>query len=89
MFVAVTVFGVWLGWNLPQVRELERILEQGVSVCPENGRHVLHKVPLSWRILGAEPVSFLWLQHDASDSELSRIRALFPETATIHAEPDR
>jgi hypothetical protein len=87
--------GCWLGWNLHQVRERQKLLkawethldyfgyfgwiDTDLVVGPPHWDS--GKLPFCWELLGAKPVEILTLPaHQFSDSEADRIRRLFPET---------
>ena len=93
MFVVVTVFGCWLGWNLQQVRERERFLREipsrggsfyALTGVPQYPPVKLRPIsaPFVWSWLGATavPADAISLPHDKfSRDEIERARRLFPE----------
>jgi hypothetical protein len=87
LFVVVTVFVLWLGQTLPAARravaEREAVMKRCISICDENSATVRHKLPITWRFLGAKPVWFLNVHYEADADELERVRALFPESEEI------
>ena len=94
LFVVVTMFGVWLGWNVKQVRERERFLteipirggtfDDTIPVCSPLGTMPTppDPVPLVWSWLGARSISTnsVSLPSDRfSPDEIIQIRRLLPE----------
>jgi hypothetical protein len=94
LFLVVTVFCCWLGWNLSWVRERERVRQdigwRGATIrTPGFHADVNRRMPKTaspttmpaiWTFLGAEP----WGSIDLPESEFTeddrrRIQALFPE----------
>ncbi len=85
LFVVVTVFGVWLGWNLHQVQERNRLMDH-IAACGGHcamGESVAFEttpVPLAWSLLGAEFVGYIELPVGSfSTKDRSHIQPLFPE----------
>lgn len=81
LFVLVTVVGLWLGWNLHQVRQRDAFskrigLQEGIFSL-----HVLERrMPITWSLLGAKREYRFNLRRDEfGDAEIERIRVLFPE----------
>ena len=85
MFVLVTVFAIWLGWNVRQVRQRAEV----VSQVEANGGWVLRtspglmatsgNLPFSWWLVGARPVYTVSLDRDYEPAKQARIEQLFPE----------
>ena len=86
LFVIVTVFACWLGWNLHQVREREALLAsirtRRIRVFNFTG-HQHPALPISWRLLGAEAVTqFQGISMpggEFAEDERENMRAHFPE----------
>jgi hypothetical protein len=94
MFVVVTLFGCWLGWNLHLVREREKLLNMFAAddkmivftrsrfpfALPPPGIEAKPSMPLAWRILGAEPIFQIScpLEERMTD-KFGRVESLFPE----------
>lgn len=80
MFVVVTVFAVWLGWELKFVNARRNFPGTALmSRETEEGQH-----PPFWRRwLGDEAVSAWYFPNNAPDDLLSRARELFPESRII------
>src|SRR4051812_27174232 len=83
LFVMVTVFGCSLAWNLPSVRARHEALQWCYSACAENAPGKRHEIPISWRLLGAEPVWCLVITREVSREEAARLGALFPEAGIL------
>jgi hypothetical protein len=87
LFVMVTVFGIWLGYQMNWIRQRERAIEDGeVGLIIGAGPNIPHPTPQPppWtlRLFGAQAnygYGFV-TSPDATDAELERLRALFPET---------
>jgi len=77
MNVVVTL-AAWLGWNLHQVRERERMLHQG-GISYFSGFGSLRCMPLTWRLLGARAVYSIGLGSLYTDENLLLYRTAFPE----------
>jgi hypothetical protein len=98
LFVVVTVFGCWLGYQLNWIRERHSLIdapqqtgvdpEYGVTLIPMSLRAPLQvetkDAPWPLRWLGERGVYTLYLRDDMPESEVAHICALFPE-----AEIDR
>lgn len=85
MFVALTLIGCWLGWNVPQIRERRQLLDSlraREAVIREGDPLVGRPLPLSWRLLGAQPVYYIELKLSrTSEDDFRAIDRLVPETA--------
>jgi hypothetical protein len=92
LFLVVTVFASWLGWELHVVRERQairqRIAESGGKIySSEESEYLLTslgmvtecRIPFWREWLGDEPVGFITLKTSASDAELKKARLAFPE----------
>ncbi len=86
MLVVVTIVCAWLGWSLRQLHQREIVrqfvlanrgkIESGAPSRPWKS------LPLSWRILGEQPVSLIDLRGRPSyftDEDRSYIQSYFPE----------
>ena len=82
MLVLVTVFALWLAWELYWIRERHALLQD------ENV--YISSVGLSWKGASRWPLSWfgesgigtaIILPSEATDAELARARWLFPETS--------
>jgi hypothetical protein len=90
LFIVVTLFACWLGWNLNKVRQREQVLRQknitsaGMDWATKQPRQTPPQhFPFSWRLLGEQPLHILGVHGGLSPDELKRLQALFPE-AEIH-----
>jgi hypothetical protein len=87
MFVLVTIFACWLGWNLYQLRERDRFAQEielhGGNVVPSMpGFEASGRLPWSWRLLGARPFVFVLVGAGDRRDDWDRIERFFPE-ATV------
>ncbi len=88
LFVVVTVFACWLGWNVNRVRQRNHLIEHPrqldhqpspapywVIRCDED------KLPIAWRMLGARHDWATWLVQNESltEAELRRAAILLPD----------
>jgi len=90
LFAMVTVVSVLTGWvvyQLSWIRQRDRAIENGeVGIIVSGGAFIAHPAPKQppWqlRLFGAQAVTDFGLvtNRSASDVELERLRALFPET---------
>jgi hypothetical protein len=87
MFIVVTVGTLWMGRSLKAARhavdERAVVMKRCHSVCDENSPSVRHRLPITWRLLGAKPIWLLGVRYDANSDELERLHSLFPESADI------
>ncbi len=98
LFVVVTVSACWLGYQLNWIKERHSLIgaPQQTGVEPEYGIALMpmsllaslqvesKDAPWPLRWLGERGVCTLYIRDNMSESEVARIRALFPE-----AEIDR
>jgi hypothetical protein len=80
----MAVLCLWLGWGLYKVRPREGAVQYlntaGANVSTNTVRMPWRLIPLSWRLLGAEPVSSIHVYGGVcEDYDREHIRALFPE----------
>jgi hypothetical protein len=91
LFLAITAFGIWLGWQLHVVREgsewIKAIRLRGGSVAMWEDRFAAagpafaRSVPWYRRILGDRPVVYLMLYPDCPADEKDQIEAAFPDAS--------
>ncbi len=94
MFVIVTILCIWFGWNLNKVRQrstaLTYLKQDGADVrLPADGWPMKpwHTVPLSLRLLGAEPVTRIVLPKGRyTYGDVTRVTELFPEAEIVVAD---
>jgi hypothetical protein len=86
MLLLITVFAVWLGWNLTFVRQREAaityLMNNGATVVSPPGKSPppWKQLPIGWRILRARIVIMIFLpkaQYTERDRE--ELSVLFPE----------
>ena len=88
LLIAVTIFCVWLSWQVSIVRErkaVRKILQERETFTYEEchpGMPHLPGVHISWirAALGDEAVSYFYLSGRETVDEMQRIRRAFPET---------
>lgn len=91
MFVVLTVFSLWLGWQAKIVRdrrEARKWIDEndGIVTMPTAQDIEWDKkltVPVIRRALGDEPVYDIMMPPSAKDSEFNRMRSLFPEAKGV------
>jgi len=86
--VTATVCFSWVGWNLYQIREREKLIEwarsTGVPVFEgQQPRMAQRPLPFIWRLLGARRVDAFGVNERLSDQDRQRIRSLFPESELV------
>jgi hypothetical protein len=86
LFIAVTLVGAWLGWNLHRVRQREQALvtlnSPGVvfSICTDGS----HPIPLAWKLLGAESLDIIVLaDQPGSATQRRELQRMFPEATVV------
>ena len=82
MFLAMTLVGMVLGWNLHHVRKREQLLQRYGALSYRNPSVAQSpkKVPFLWSLLGAKPVGVIQLAPDEfTGDDLSVYQAEFPE----------
>jgi hypothetical protein len=95
LFVVVTLFGCWLGWNLHRVREREQVQHdigwRGARILTPGFHNQVNQwkpklvskktLPTIWAFLGAEPLGSIVLpEQEFTDDDCRRIQSLFPES---------
>lgn len=89
LFVLVTAFAIWLGWNLSIVRERQAMWNSiearggsinGLNDYPFDYDGPEVEVPLPRRILGDRAALIIFLEtEEFSDEEIAQVKAIFPE----------
>ncbi len=88
MLLLVTVFAVWLGWEMAFIRERQEWVRLAkdrrmiVKTVAESTKPIpsAAQIPIWRRLLGDQPIVAIRLPSDSSDEDLQQVRALFPET---------
>jgi hypothetical protein len=85
LLAVVTIFCVWLGWNFYELRQRHLIKQfltaQGIALDYGEPTAPWNSFPLSWRLLGEEPVSFIKLHRGKfSAQDVEQIARWFPES---------
>ena len=87
MFVVVTVFACWLGYELNWIRQRHQagawIEANPPSFRPMSKIYQTGSLPWSLRILGESPMELIELEID-DQSRLNEISKLFPEAAVLN-----
>jgi hypothetical protein len=87
--VSLALSGGWLATGAAQVRKRDALLTEielaeGSILTPKgSGRYraAWARLPLAWRLWGAEPIGRLLLPEKAfSEADMTRIRRFFPES---------
>lgn len=86
LFLVITLFAVWLGWELKFIRDRDdakaRADADGGWIEPAAAIGGMSPdIPLWRRYLGDEAIYLIEMPPDAMESEWSRVRRLFPESA--------
>jgi len=96
LFVVVTIFGVWLGYQLNWVNQrrafLEEIADSEFLCLRPVGSFGDQRAGLPWslKLLGEKPeyMIWLWVEPGESKAELTtRAQRLFPETYIFACQP--
>lgn len=91
LFLFVTVFGIWLGWQPHIVRErhnwIRIIRERGGNCTVYEDRYAPAITPMEmpWcrRLLGDRPMVYIMLYPDCPAEDRARVEAAFPEASII------
>jgi hypothetical protein len=89
LFLIMAVIAVWLGWSLYRVRQRDatnRFLSATgqVSIRMDSGAVPWRNFPVTWRILGAKPVTRIRLSKQYfSEDDRARIQSIFPEASVV------
>ena len=101
LFVIVTVFGIWLGWQMSIVRERKNMRTVLEAACGPDGKpysqvwnnslisYGIRHYQLPWlrKILGDEPVPIICLPPTMTPDQREHFKQSFPE-AWISIAPD-
>jgi hypothetical protein len=84
LFVVVTLFGCWLGYNLNWIRARRNVLDSGEAGLVDWGPYSARNNhsppwPLGWFGEQSPRTAGLVLTPSASDADLARVQSLFPE----------
>jgi len=83
MFVVMSVFAIWFGWNVRCVRQRELAMQSGEPAIVGIGTYELNpgcrKLPYMWRWLGATPYYVIYLRPSATPEDIARWKAMFPD----------
>jgi hypothetical protein len=80
MLLLVTVFGVWLGWELNFIRERQAwIRDNEQALMPKPGSTREASIPWWRNSLGDRAIPSILVAMDASAQEREQLQSLFPE----------
>jgi hypothetical protein len=84
LLIAIAILCLWLGWGMYKVRQREAAVRylQASGSSVSNGGLIKpwRQMPLSWRLVGASPVSHIGVNAAAYEEyDRDHIRSLFPE----------
>jgi hypothetical protein len=88
LLIAVTIFCVWLGWQVQIVRERKACL-RWIAINNHQFAEPLSPSPpryaLSWhrRMLGDSGLMLLILRAEITDADLKRLQRAFPEATVL------
>ena len=97
MLLVVTVFAVWLGWELKFIRKRQAMIRQlraGGSTAESTEelrrspdgtyrpKAAAATIPFWRRWLGDEPVALIWLTTESEGRFIAMVGAMFPEADT-------
>jgi hypothetical protein len=92
LFIAVTAFGIWLGWYFSDVRQrmvmrefIAEIKGEVVEPPADENDIWLEKIPKWRKFLGDRPAEFIALPLDATDEQVRTVKRLFPEAQVLRA----
>jgi hypothetical protein len=89
LFVLIVAMGFGLDQSLDQVRRRDRALK----LVESRGGHwfpgpEIQSLPLTWRVLGAKPISYFFVSGDVfSEADCRCIEHLFPEAYRVTRLP--
>jgi hypothetical protein len=97
MFVAVTLFALWLGWELRFIRERHAVHKWvvdsgGVIILGTDQREIARgivQIPFWRRWLGDFAVGMVVLKSDATPADIERAKAAYPEVLYCEAARPR
>jgi hypothetical protein len=90
LFLAITAFGIWLGWQLHIVKQrswwIHSIRERGGAVALLDERFAIAgHVPWYRHLLGDRPVWMILYPH-CPPADKEQIEAIFPESVIDYTE---
>jgi len=99
LFIAVTVFAAWLGWELKFIRARAAFAKDpafgamttfGIGDTIDKGRvnggiRITNELPWWRRLLGDQSYCVVFLEEGSEAAELDRVRRLFPEAEVMAA----
>jgi hypothetical protein len=96
LLIAVAVVSIpltWVGYQLNWIRERHRALDNRkvtVMIWPDDGMRASRMPPPPWslRLFGESHMAGDLIGYDLSESEVARLRGLFPENPPFNASRD-
>jgi hypothetical protein len=93
LFILVTLAGCWLGYQVKWIKDRHSFLSSSDWSRGNSSRHFVGETtppaPWSLRLLGEKcDVNRIFLPREVSDTELARVRGLFPEKY-VFPQPER
>jgi hypothetical protein len=97
LFVVVTAFGIWMGWQVHIVHERKHwrrvIMSHGgsfIDFVADQPPHNNKTTELPWfrRLLGDRAIESLWLYPGCSEEDKTTIEELFPEADFDAPKPE-
>ena len=86
MFVVVTVFGCWLGWNIHCIRERDVFYARGARFVPAKSTSWSYRLRIAGWIVGTMPLEAVLLPSSRfSIEDHARATKLFPEARVVMA----
>jgi hypothetical protein len=86
-----TVIALWLGWNVYQLQRREMIanwitLNQFGDISMGEPQYPWKRFPITWRLLGAEPVREIIFRGFNDEGDREQLRASFPEAVIRYSQ---
>jgi len=86
LFVAITLFGAWLGWQSHLVKQrkdrLQWITDHGGKWSANGPNNIAPMTDLPWyrTLLGDQAVDVIWLPDECTREEAEKVEEEFPES---------
>src|SRR3954465_912962 len=83
-FLLLTVFAVWLGWKVTEVRQRHRMEDYVKSIGPPGfpvtygeSQKPWKSLPVVWRLMGVRPIQRIYLERSVPKEDREQITAWF------------
>jgi len=87
LFVLLTLVGLWLGWDVPIIRQRQALLRHVAVYQYESPRMgEFAAVPWHRRVLGDEAVGVIYVNRPAGREYIQRAKQLFPEAHVFRSK---